>query len=87
MKLEIISPEKTYFKGEVDSVTLPGISGPFQVLNNHAPLISLLKKGILEFSSEGHIKEMEITDGFVEISNNNITVCIDPIKKKVVHNE
>jgi F-type H+-transporting ATPase subunit epsilon len=41
MKLEIISPEKTYFKGDVDSVTLPGILGPFQILNNHAPLISL----------------------------------------------
>ncbi|MDD4778082.1 MAG: ATP synthase F1 subunit epsilon [Fermentimonas sp.] len=82
MKLEIISPEKTYFKGEVDSVTLPGAMGPFQVLNNHAPLISLLTKGMLVFSTEGHIKEMEITDGFVEVSKNNVTVCIDPIKKK-----
>ena len=56
--------------------------GPFQILNNHAPLISLLTKGMLIFTTEGHIKEMEITDGFVEVSNNNITVCIDPIKKK-----
>lgn len=87
MKLEIISPEKIYFKGEVDSVTLPGILGPFQVLNNHAPLISLLKKGMLEFSYEGNIQELEITDGFVEISNNNITVCIDAIKKKTIKNE
>ncbi|MDD2298683.1 MAG: ATP synthase F1 subunit epsilon [Fermentimonas sp.] len=87
MKLEIISPEKTYFKGEVDSVTLPGVMGPFQILNNHAPLISLLTKGMLVFSTNGHIKEMEITDGFVEVSNNNITVCIDPIKKKVKQNE
>ncbi|CEA15610.1 MAG: ATP synthase F1 subunit epsilon [Fermentimonas sp.] len=83
MKLEIISPEKTYFKGDVDSVTLPGILGPFQILNNHAPLISLLTKGLIEFSTNGHIKEMKISDGFVEVSNNNITVCIDPIKKKV----
>ena len=87
MKLEIISPEKTYFKGEVDSVTLPSVMGPFQILNNHAPLISLLTKGMLVFSTNGHIKEMEITDGFVEVSNNNITVCIDPIKKKVKQNE
>jgi F-type H+-transporting ATPase subunit epsilon len=83
MKLEIISPEKSYFKGEVDSVTLPGYMGPFQILNNHAPLISLLTKGMLIFTTEGHIKEMEITDGFVEVSNNNISVCIDPIKKKI----
>lgn len=87
MKLEIISPEKTYFKGEVDSVTLPGIMGPFQILNNHAPLISLLTKGMLVFSTESHIKEMEITDGFVEVSNNKITVCIDSIKKNVKQNE
>ncbi len=87
MKLEIISPEKSYFKGEVDSVTLPGDMGPFQILNNHAPLISLLTKGILKFSTEGRIKEMAITDGFVEVSNNNITVCIESIKKNVKQNE
>ncbi len=87
MKLEIVSPEKTYFKDEVDSVTLPGALGSFQILKNHAPIISLLTKGLLVFSTKGHIKEMEITDGFVEVSNNNITVCIDPIKTKVKLNE
>ena len=45
MYLEIISPEKTLFKGEVESVLFPGTYGDFQVLNNHAPIVSTLTKG------------------------------------------
>ena len=45
MYLEIITPEQTLFKGEVDSVLFPGSLGDFQVLNNHAPIVSTLKKG------------------------------------------
>ena len=48
MYLEIISPEATLFKGEVDSVSVPGLNGYFQVLNNHAPIVSSLKKGKVE---------------------------------------
>ena len=81
MKLEIISPEKTYYRGEVDSVTLPGALGPFQILKNHAPMISLLTKGQIIISIDGHVKDLSINDGFVEVSNNVITVCIDAINK------
>ena len=81
MKLEIISPEKTYFKGEVEWVTLPGTLGPFQILKNHAPLISSLKKGQIILSTDGHVKDLNINDGFVEVSNNVITVCIDSVNK------
>ena len=45
MQLEIVSPEKTIFSGEAKSVHLPGSEGHFQVLNNHAPIVSTLKKG------------------------------------------
>ena len=45
MILEIVSPEATLFKGEVTSVTLPGVDGSFQILNNHAPIVSILKQG------------------------------------------
>ena len=45
MNLEIVSPEKTLFTGEVDSVSVPGTDGSFQMLNNHAPIISTLKEG------------------------------------------
>jgi F-type H+-transporting ATPase subunit epsilon len=48
MYLEIVSPEATLFSSEVDSVVVPGINGEFQMLNNHAPIISLLKSGIIK---------------------------------------
>ena len=80
MILEIVTPKQTFFSGEVDSVTLPGETGSFQILNNHAPLISSLKKGMLAFSVGGKESEMEITDGFVEVNHNNVTVLIDKIR-------
>ncbi len=80
MYLEILTPETTFYSGEVDSITLPGTLGSFQILNNHAPIISSLKKGMLSFTAEGRIQEMEVVDGFVEISHNKVTVCLDSIK-------
>jgi len=80
MQLEILTPEATFYRGEVDSITLPGALGSFQLLNNHAPIISSLTRGILSFSAGGRIQEMEVTDGFVEMSHNKITVCLDAIK-------
>ncbi len=49
MHLEILTPEKKVFEGEVTVVTFPGADGSFQVLDNHAPLISLLKEGLVEY--------------------------------------
>lgn len=80
MYLEILTPETTFYSGEADSITLPGTLGSFQILNNHAPIISSLKKGMLSFTAEGRIQEMEVVDGFVEISHNKVTVCLDSIK-------
>lgn len=80
MQLEILTPEKTFYRGEVDSITLPGETGSFQILNNHAPLISSLKKGMLAFSVGKKESEMEITDGFVEVNQNKVTVLIDKIR-------
>ncbi|MGH1386523.1 FoF1 ATP synthase subunit delta/epsilon [Kordia sp.] len=48
MYLEIVTPEATLFSSEVDSVTVPGINGDFQMLNNHAPIVSLLKDGMVK---------------------------------------
>ncbi len=80
MQLKILTPEKTFYRGEVDSITLPGETGSFQILNNHAPLISSLKKGMLAFSVGKKESEMEITDGFVEVNHNKVTVLIDKIR-------
>ncbi len=80
MQLEILTPERTFYSGEVNSITLPGTLGSFQILNNHAPLISSLTRGKLSFSAGGRIREMAVTDGFVEVNHNKVTVCIDSIK-------
>ena len=82
MNLVIITPEKTFFNGEIASVTLPGLAGSFQMLKNHAPIISALGKGRLSFMKKsGEVVEMMIEDGFVESNNNQITVCIEKIIK------
>lgn len=57
MYLEIVSPEATIFSSEVDSVVVPGINGEFEMLKNHAPIVSLLKEGIVKINrhSQSHI--------------------------------
>jgi F-type H+-transporting ATPase subunit epsilon len=77
MHLEILTPEKTLYRGEVESITLPGTMGSFQILNNHAPIISSLTKGILSFTAGDKIKELEVEDGFVEMHDNNVVVCVE----------
>lgn len=92
MQLEIVSPEKVLFKGEVESVTVPGVEGMFQMLNNHAPIVSVLEKGFVKFVPTGQIDEMykknffngnndelslEIIGGVVEMNNNKAIVLVD----------
>jgi len=77
MKLEIITPEKIYFTGEVTSVTLPGTSGLFTVWENHAPLISSLKEGKISYLANKAETELIIQGGFAEVSKNIVTVCLE----------
>lgn len=74
MILEIISPEKKLFSGEASSVTVPGSSGMFQVLTNHAPIISTLKKGTVKVETAEGEKSFEINGGVVEVLNNKVVV-------------
>jgi F-type H+-transporting ATPase subunit epsilon len=75
MKLSIVSPEETLYEGEVKSVKMQGIDGKFQVLNNHAPLISALSKGEIKIEEEsGEQKTFEINSGLVELSKNEIQI-------------
>ncbi len=75
--LEIFSPEKKIFSGEVESVTLPGTMGTFTILPQHAPIISSLQTGILSYvTKNGEHKEEKIQDGFVEMNANKVSVCI-----------
>ncbi|HPD65594.1 MAG TPA: ATP synthase F1 subunit epsilon [Bacteroidia bacterium] len=75
MKLEIISPDQVIFEGEVVSVQLPGTSGYFEVLNDHAPIISSLKEGKIRIIlPNGDRQVFKITKGFVEVIGNKVTV-------------
>ena len=76
MKLEIISPSEIMFSGEADSVTLPGVSGKFTVLKNHASLISVLKPGEVRYSNGGLETRIEIKGGLADIDMNKIAVCV-----------
>ena len=77
MTLEIISPEKTIYSGNVESVTVPGTIGLFTILNRHAPIISTLTQGTLTYSIDGEKTKVKVNGGFVEVKNNNVTVCIE----------
>ena len=77
MTLEIISPKGLLFKGEINAATFPGSAGSFDVLPHHAPLISSLKKGTILFESQGEKKEQAIESGFVEVMDDQVSVCIE----------
>jgi F-type H+-transporting ATPase subunit epsilon len=80
MNLEILTPEKKLFSDEVYGVQLPGVSGLFEILEKHAPLVSALAKGkvkILADKSGTKMATFQITGGFVEIINNKAIVLVE----------
>jgi F-type H+-transporting ATPase subunit epsilon len=79
MFLEILTPEKKIFEGTVSIVTFPGADGSFQVMDNHAPLISLLKEGVVEYKSKDIKETIAITGGVVEVLSNKVVLLADGI--------
>lgn len=92
MYLEIVTPEASLVSGEVESVTVPGMEGEFQMLNNHAAIVSLLVEGKVKFAGNPTIAEgyedrfkkidgnnwvMEISGGTLEMNNNKVIVLAD----------
>ncbi len=77
MTLEIISAHEVMFKGEAEAVTLPGELGLFTVLNNHAPLISVLVPGKVTYRTGNDVeKSIDIKGGLADVENNVVSVCI-----------
>lgn len=74
MQLEILTPEKKIFEGNVTIITFPGANGSFQVMDNHAPLISLLQAGSVEFKSSEGAQKINISGGVVEVLKNKVIV-------------
>ncbi len=79
MLLEIYTPEKKVYEGQVDSATFPGSKGAFQVLNNHAALISTLDQGLVLYKSKKEENEIMIRGGVVEVLNNKVTLLAEGI--------
>ena len=91
MYLEIITPEASIFKGEVDSVSVPGMNGDFEMLNNHAAIVSILKKGVVKivgnitlddsnkgyFEAKGGSYLYAIDSGAIEMNANKIIILAD----------
>ncbi|MCB9202112.1 MAG: F0F1 ATP synthase subunit epsilon [Flavobacteriales bacterium] len=92
MNVQILTPEELVFKGEVTSLTLPGINGSFQLLDNHAPIVSTLREGKLIFisndnesfeskkvikSTDGLSKECIIKGGVLEMNSNKVVILLD----------
>lgn len=76
MYLEIITPEATLFSGEVTSVAVPGVSGEFEMLNNHAPIVSLLKEGYVKIYGDIKLEE-DVEDKFEKDKNNGTWLAIN----------
>ncbi|SEA08269.1 F-type H+-transporting ATPase subunit epsilon [Prevotella sp. tc2-28] len=78
LKLKIVSPERIEFDGEVERVLVPGSLGQFEILTNHAPIISSLDKGKVVYGlASGEKKSLDVIGGFVEVQKNVVSLCIE----------
>ena len=81
MKIEIITPDKKIFEGDIKSVRVPGKKGSFQVLKDHAPIISTLESGLVVMVDlDGKETILEISGGVIEVKTNKIILLADSVK-------
>jgi F-type H+-transporting ATPase subunit epsilon len=77
MILEIVSPEALLFSAEVTSISLPGVDGSFQILNNHAPIVSILKQGTVKITAPSFSIKKEVIEKFTKVNDQNYTLEIN----------
>ena len=77
LQLEIVTPEKKVFSDEVDSIVVPGIEGEFNVLTLHTPLVTIIKPGELTYTKAGATERLAIGEGFIETSDDTVSVVVD----------
>ncbi len=81
MKIEIITPDRNVFEGEINSIRVPGKKGSFQVLKDHAPIISTLENGpVIMVDMEGNQVRYEINGGVIEVKHNKIILLAESVK-------
>ena len=77
LQLKIVSPEKVEYDGVVERILVPGTMGQFEILNDHAPIISTLQKGVVEYVTKEGNTSLEILGGFVEVQKNQVSLCVE----------
>ena len=77
LQLKIVSPEKIEYDGVAERILVPGTLGQFEILNDHAPIISTLQKGIVEYVNKEGKTSLEILGGFVEVQKNQVSLCVE----------
>lgn len=82
MRLSIITPDQPVFEGDITSVTVPGTTGAFEVLKDHAPIVSTLESGNVIIRTGNGEEIIDITGGVVEVLHNQITLLAEGIKER-----
>ena len=77
LNLKIVSPERVEFEGTVVSVKVPGMMGEFEILDKHAPIVSVLNKGIVSYVTANGHKELAVSAGVVSVKQNQVNVCVE----------
>jgi F-type H+-transporting ATPase subunit epsilon len=79
LRLKIVTPEKVEYDGEADSVIVPGSKGRFEILTGHAPIISSLQSGVVEYTTTNGKASLSVSGGFVEVQKNEVSICVETI--------
>lgn len=77
LHLRIVSPVRVEYNGEVESVVVPGTQGQFEILKDHAPIISSLETGTVTYRTAQGSTELNILGGFVEVQKNVVSLCVE----------
>ena len=82
MNITVLTPDKEIFKGNVSSVKVPGTGGEFQILNNHAAIVSSLSKGkVVLTKADGGKMNFSIEKGFIEVLKNEVSLLVQGVKE------
>ena len=80
MNITILTPDQEVFEGKINSVKVPGVSGQFEVLENHAPIVSALEKGAVRVvQADGKTLTFQIERGFIEVLDNNVSLLVQGV--------
>lgn len=80
IQISILTPDKSIYEGQVQSVTVPGSSGSFQILKDHAPIISTLVDGTVQLQTGNTEQRFEIKGGVVEVSENKVILLAEGVE-------